>query len=312
MKKRSSKIASHIQASKTIRNSQSAVRHCKVCIIGMGLIGGSLGLALKCQYPSTVVHGVVRKRQNVRKVLRCGAADRAFLDPIQGVQGADWIILATNPTSFEPMLKALLPHLKPSQIVTDVGSVKTSVLKMYKRVLGNRIPYIGSHPIAGSEKRGVDAARKDLFEGALCLLTPDGNTSPGTLRKAIRFWKNLKMKPVVMTSTLHDETLALFSHLPHLVSFALSHTAQDWRTGEPANRQPIFGEAWRDMTRIAHSPAKLWSEICTLNREHILRALRTFSGKINFLLCKLRASDEKTIEEFFEEASATLSKNPKP
>lgn len=274
----------------------------KVCIIGMGLIGGSLGLALKHYRPSTTVYGVVRKKNTIDRVLKMGAADKVFINPIDAIEGADWIVLATNPESFALILKNIASHLTPNQIVTDVGSVKTSVMKTYKHFLKNNIPYIGSHPIAGSEKKGIEAARWDLFKKATCIITPDPETSSKTLAKAVCFWKIVRAIPVSKTPDEHDQIFAYVSHLPHFISFCLAHMIlqqKDFST--------MGGEAWRDMTRIARSPSSLWLEIFLLNRSHLLDALQNFLKEIHSLMKKLKKYDRELISQFLKDSTSLLA-----
>lgn len=272
----------------------------KVCIIGMGLIGGSLGLSLRKNQPHIFVRGIVRKKQDIRKVLNKGAADEASTDLIKGALDSDWIILATPPNSFESILKKLSPYLRSSQIVTDVGSVKKSVVGIYKKILRNRVPYIGSHPIAGSERKGLDAAQHNLFDGAICVLTPDNNTSANTLKKAKAFWKMLKVVPVVKSAEQHDKIFAYVSHLPHLISFAMVHAISN------KDYLRVAGEAWRDMTRVAHSSSELWTEIFMLNRSYIMKSLKRFFTELEIVKKKLTLLDSYSLKKYLDQTKSLL------
>lgn len=273
-----------------------------VCIIGMGLIGGSLGLALKKNSPKTMVCGVVHKKSAIREVMERRAADSVFLNPVEGIKEADWIVLATGPRQFEPILNEIAPFLKQNQIVTDVGSVKESVMILYRKILKKRVPYIGSHPIAGSEKKGIESARVTLFEGARCIVTPDQNTSPEVLRQTLLLWKKIKAKPVVQNALEHDRIYARVSHLPHLVSFCLANTLL-----RKEDYLKYAGEAWQDMTRIAHSSPELWTEISLLNRTHILGALKNFSNEIDNIKKYLKSSNAKSLKKILEKSKKILT-----
>jgi prephenate dehydrogenase len=277
----------------------------KVCIIGMGLIGGSLGLSLKKHNKKIFVHGVVHHKKDIQKVLGKRAADQASIDPVEGALNSDWIILATPPASFEPILKKLSPHLKSSQVVTDVGSVKKPVMELYRRILKRRVPYLGSHPIAGSEKKGLDAASSNLFNDAICVLTPDRNTAPETLKRTITFWKNLRALPLVKSPQNHDKVFAYVSHLPHLISFCMVNTVSNNEYTQ------IAGEAWRDMTRIAQSPGELWAEISLLNRVYILESLRKFCSQLAILEKNLQKSDLNSLKLYLNRVKKHLKHESK-
>ncbi len=248
----------------------------------MGLIGGSLGMAFKKKCPDLKITGVARTSTACKNILSLKAADTATTDLIEAVKSNDWIILATPPSSFENILKLITPILTSSHIVTDVGSIKAPVMKIYKKFLQKKgISYIGSHPIAGSEKKGIEAARSNLFENATCVITPDKNTSPKTLKQTQELWKKIGMKPVFKKPEEHDAIFACISHLPHLISWGLAGTL-------PKNQfwDGLAGEAWRDMTRVAHSSPDLWSEIFLCNQKNLLKFLQKFSR----ILEKLKTS----------------------
>ncbi|MBI1884200.1 MAG: prephenate dehydrogenase/arogenate dehydrogenase family protein [Chlamydiae bacterium] len=273
----------------------------KICIIGMGLIGASLALSLKKNASVTKVIGVVHHSRDIKKILNKKMADVATTDVVQGVLDCDWIILAVPPSAVENLLKKISPFLSKKQIVTDVVSVKGEVMQSYRKILGRKVQYMGAHPIAGSEKKGPDAARANLFEKAVCILTPDTHTSGETLQKSIRFWKKLKMTPVVKSAEEHDKIFAYISHLPHLLSFCLAKTLSGKR-----DYLGLAGEAWRDMTRIAHSSPKLWAEISSLNQAYLKVALHEFLNQISQLEKKINKGDPFSLLSFFEKAGKVL------
>ncbi|MBI3277756.1 MAG: prephenate dehydrogenase [Chlamydiae bacterium] len=267
----------------------------------MGLIGGSLGLALKKNFRGIEVVGVVHQKKNIHLVLSKKAADFATLNLEEGIQGAKWIILATPPLTFETILKKLSSLCDSNQIIMDVGSVKGPVMESYRRHLKKRIPYLGAHPITGSEEKGIGAAQEDLFQGATCILTPDQNTSSKTLKEAKQFWKTLHALPVVKSAALHDQIFAYVSHLPHLISFGLAYALQGKQ-----NFIPLSGQAWQDMTRIAHSSPLLWTEILTLNRQNVYESLRRFLQGLKKMEKDLQKNRPESIKKFFSHAQQIL------
>lgn len=263
----------------------------------MGLIGGSLGLALKRLRPDVHVCGVVRKAEQIQKVLASGAADEVTCAVSEGIHGARWIVLASSPASFSGILKEIRPHLERSQIVMDVGSVKGSVMTLFRRELGNKIPYLGAHPIAGSQRSGIRWARWDLFQGAQCILTVPTREKSSVLREGKKFWELVGSKVVVMSAQEHDLIFALVSHMPHVVSFCLVNALAGRRKAVD-----LAGEAWRDMTRIAKSSTGLWTDICLLNRRWVLYALKAVSKQIDFASKKLRSADARGLKRYFDRA----------
>ena len=278
-----------------------AVMPTKVCIIGMGLIGGSLGMALKKNHADVVVYGVVRQKKNINKILSLRAADQVSDDLKEGVKNSHWVILSTPPASFDAILKKISPHLKPNQIVTDVGSVKKTVMLLYQKYLGKNVPYIGSHPIAGSEQKGIEAASVDLFQYAKCIITPDQNTSDQTLKSSMKFWNGLGSSVIVKSADEHDKIFAYVSHLPHLISFSLLKSLAG--KGEYMD---LSGEAWKDMTRVAHSPSDLWAEILIDNRGNITEALEKFLSGVEDMKKCFKTGKVEAVKKFVLHAQKVL------
>ena len=267
----------------------------------MGLIGGSIGRSIKKINPDSEVVAVVRKKKYIKKILSRAAADQVCLDPIQGIKGADWIILATPPESFAPVLKKIKPFIHRRQIITDVGSVKGYVMKTYRRILKNDFTYIGSHPIAGSEKSGIEASQDWLFKGTLCIVTPDQNTTKTTLRKTLGFWKKMGSTTMVKTEQEHDRIFAHLSHLPHILSFCLAKTVE--KRGELNH---LAGEAWRDMTRVANSSPELWTEIIRLNKDNIIRLLNQYKQQLDSIEDMMKQNHFQRLQKYFEKAKKAL------
>jgi prephenate dehydrogenase len=178
-------------------------------------------------------------------------------------------------------------------------------MHLYKKILKNRIPYIGSHPIAGSERKGMDAAYSNLFEDAVCVLTPDLNTSSKTLKKVMIFWKTVKALPVIKSSEIHDKIFAYISHLPHLISFVMVHAVSD------KAYLRIAGEAWRDMTRIAHSSPELWTEIFMQNRYYLMKSLKKFMTELKTVEKHLIHSNPSILKKYLDETRLLLRNGKK-
>lgn len=239
-----------------------------VTIIGVGLLGGSIGLALKTMYPEVHIAGVGRKLESLRKASKIGAIDSMHLDATQAVVDSDVVILATPVCAFEHYLTSIKDALKRSAWVTDVGSTKLAVVKAAKRIVGED-RFIGSHPMAGSEQRGPAHARADLFDGATCLLTPTSRTPERLLRQARRLWRMMGMKTIEMTPARHDRVVARVSHLPHLLAGALMLMASE-------SEFPSAANGFADMTRLAGGDYEMWRDILLTNRTNIIAAIDAY------------------------------------
>lgn len=242
----------------------------KVCIIGVGLIGGSIGMDIKRLHLADEVTGVVRRKESIEESKRLGAVDRATLVLSEGIKDAGMIILATPVSKIIPFAE----KLNTKAIVIDVASVKGKIVRELERILGPK--YVGTHPIAGSEKKGVSGSRINLFKGTTCIITPTKNTNKEALRTVTEFWKKLGANVVTMCADEHDKLVALTSHLPHLVATSLVNTV----VSQPET-EPCIGTGFKDTTRIASSHPPLWQEICEWNKEAILDSLKNFKNELS-------------------------------
>jgi len=234
----------------------------KICIVGVGLIGGSIGLDIKKHNLASTVIGVVRRKESIKESIELGAVSNATLDINEGVKDADMIILAT------PISKTveLARKIKTKAIVTDVASVKGKLVKELESIIGRN--YVGTHPIAGSEKKGVSRAKTGLYKGAYCIITPTENTKKEALDKVIDFWKKLGSKIKILKTEEHDKLIAMTSHMPHLIAASLVNVVL-----EKKEMQSCIGPGFRDTTRIAASTPDLWKEICEWNKDQISSSL---------------------------------------
>ncbi len=262
----------------------------KISIFGPGLIGGSIAMALKSRCPETLITIWGRKPDELEEILHRNLADAVESDPIAAIRGADLVILCTPVGAMEELAKTIAPHLATHAIVTDVGSVKASVSQKLTPLLGDR--FIGGHPMAGSHRSGLTAARADLFVGAPCILTPTGTTLPESLEILRHFWHSLGAKVSTMSPLEHDRLVARISHLPHALAFALVNLVADTL---PDNAPLLSGGSFRDGTRVAASDPALWTGIFTENRHEVIAALREMSDLLASLAQNLEASDKRAL-----------------
>ena len=266
-----------------------------VTIIGVGLLGGSAGLAIKACDPRVRIVGVGRRAASMAAALEVGAIDTAHLDAAPAVAKADLVILATPVGAFAEHLRTIAPHLPRGATVTDVGSTKAGVVRTAERILGKGGPFVGSHPMAGSEQKGVRASRADLFTGAACILTPTSATPAGVVRRVGEFWRWLGMRTVEMTPTAHDRALARVSHLPHVLAglmMLLPRTAD----------LDVAATGFRDTTRLASGDPEMWRDILTTNRRAVLDAIDRLGGRLRTLRQAVRKGDAAAIEKFLTAA----------
>jgi len=243
----------------------------KITIIGVGLIGGSIGLAAKDKRLAKTIVGVFRRESTLNRALKRGAVDKGTLDLKSGVKGADLIVIATPVSSIPRIAREAIRYADRDAVITDAGSTKRSIIKEVEGVIGSRgaALFVGSHPMAGSEHAGVEFARKDLLEGSPCIVTKTPKTDARALKIVADFWKALGAKVTIMDPAGHDRSVALISHLPHIVAFGLAGAV-------PARELVYAAEGFKDTTRVASSDPRLWSDIFLTNKTEVLKALKLF------------------------------------
>lgn len=241
----------------------------QVTIIGLGLIGGSLGMAMKRRHLAGRVIGWSRKSSTLRQAKRRGAIDVGTTDLARAVQGADLVVIATPVDAIVPIAQRVARWMTPGSILTDVGSVKGAIVQPLERMLPRHIRFVGGHPLAGSEQRGIRAACGELFEDSTCILTATNRTNRQAVRAVMRLWKPLVRRVVVMESARHDRLLAAVSHVPHLLAFALVNATD-------GAARAIAPRSFLDATRVAQSDPALWDEIFFSNRAALLAAMKSF------------------------------------
>ncbi|HLW61202.1 MAG TPA: prephenate dehydrogenase [bacterium] len=269
----------------------------RVAIVGVGLIGGSLGMALRARGLAREVVGVPRSLATIGQACRRGAIDRGTIDPAEGVDGADLVVLAVPPDQIVPMARRVAPHLPAGALLTDVASVKAAIVSGIEAGVGTRgeVAFVGGHPMAGNEGRGVDAAEPGLFAGTAYLLTPTSRTPRAGVERLAQLARALGAVPMEMSPEEHDRTVARVSHLPYLVAAALM--------GAVGGAGPAAGPSLRGATRVAASPVAMWAQICRLNRAPIQEALRVFRQELDRLEAAL--ADERRLDTLLEAARET-------
>ncbi|MFA5148741.1 MAG: prephenate dehydrogenase [Candidatus Omnitrophota bacterium] len=246
----------------------------KIAIIGVGLIGGSIGEAVKKRRLAGTVVGIGHRASSIDEAIARGAIDKGTLDAVKGVAGADLVIIATPVCLIPGFGKKVSRSLKKGCIVTDVGSTKSSIVGQLEKSMPAGVDFVGSHPLAGSEKRGVVSAREDLFKGSVVIMTKTKKTDKAALNKLGSFWKSLGAGRIVIKSPEeHDRIVAQISHLPHIAAAALVNSASD-------ESLEFASTGFRDATRIAASDPGIWRDICVTNRKEIVRALDNYARNL--------------------------------
>ena len=260
-------------------------------VVGVGLLGGSLGLALKAADEGVRIVGVGRRQSSLDRALASGAVDQATLDTAEGVQGADLVVLATPLAAYEHHLAAMADVLSPGALVTDVGSTKQVAVALAESVLGRGGPFVGSHPMAGGERRGVEYARADLFANAVCIVTPTRHAPPGRVRRLERLWKMLGGLTVRMSPAAHDRAIARVSHLPHVLAALIV-------MGQRSADLALTGPGFLDTTRIASGDPAMWREILMTNRKAVLDAIDAADEHLTHLRDLVELGDGPGLEQF--------------
>jgi len=268
----------------------------RVTIIGLGLIGGSLGLAIKERHLAKSVIGVSRRPGTIRRALSLRAVDSATLDVKKGVKRSDLVILATPILKIIDIAERISPALKKGVIVIDAGSTKSEIVKEIEAFLPDGANFVGSHPLAGSEKSGIAYADKDLFKGRYCILTKTGHTNVNALARIKKFWNKLGMKVEIMSPQRHDRVISRLSHLPHALSAGLCNAL----TGK--KNLHLAAGGLKDTTRIASGDPELWKDIFITNRKNIAMDIRAFKKELSKIDRALERGDAVALFKLFKKA----------
>ena len=273
----------------------------KITLVGVGLLGGSLGLAVKQRRLAARIEGYVRRTASIGECDKLAIVDHATRDLARAVTDADLVILCTPLSQMRELAEKMLPALKPGAIVTDVGSVKGCVVEELEPLIaGAGGHFVGSHPMAGGEKTGVSAARADLFERAVCIVTPTPNSNKNAVEKVEEFWKALGGRVLRMAPGLHDDLVSRASHLPHVVAAELANYILS--PAHPPEQATVCANGFRDTTRVASGSPEMWRDIAIANQKNLGRVLGVFIEDLQEFRLALENGDVKAVEEFFENA----------
>jgi prephenate dehydrogenase len=272
----------------------------QITILGVGLLGGSIGLAVRRAIPKCKIIGWGHRIESLEKAERIGAIDRFDSDAAGAVEGSDLSILCTPVGTFGGLLKKIGPSLGQG-ILTDVGSTKRSIVAAAGKILGERAKFVASHPIAGSEKRGVEYSRADLFQDATCILTPTTRTPAAALKTVQSFWELLGMRVIRMDAAGHDRFLADISHLPHLLAAALVAMQEDAAL-------ELCGSGFLDATRIAGGDGGLWKDILLDNAGNLRDSIARLQREISRVLQMLDENREEALAKWLNAAAQRRAK----
>ena len=271
----------------------------KVALLGVGLLGGSIGLALKHRRAAREVHGFVRRAAAVAECESLGVVDHASTNLRQCVREADFVILGTPIAQMTELAQRMLPDLKPGAVVTDVGSVKAPVVKALEPLVASAgAHFIGSHPMAGGEKMGASEAKANLFEQAVCIVTPSASSNPAAIEHVEKFWQAVGGRPIRLTPEAHDELVGRSSHLPHVVAAALANYVLNPKHAQ--EQSLVCATGFRDTTRIASGSPEMWRDITLANRDNLAHSLGALIEDLREFQLALEAGNAETITRFFE------------
>jgi len=270
----------------------------RLAIIGVGLIGGSLALALKEAGVVDEVIGAGRNIENLETAVELEVIDRYSLDPAEAVQGADLVFLSTPVQTFAPLAERLLPEMKPGSILTDGGSVKGEVIRQVEPLLPAHLAFVPGHPIAGTENSGAAAAFASLYRDKRCILTPTDKTPTDALETVTRMWQAAGSEVVVMDEAKHDRVLAAISHLPHMIAYSLVNAVGSYDSFEE-NILEYSAGGFRDFTRIASSDPTMWRDIALTNRDALLEMMERYERFLGELKEDIRQGEGQKLYDFF-------------
>jgi prephenate dehydrogenase len=277
----------------------------KVTLIGVGLLGGSLGMALRERRVAKSVVGYVRRQDAIDECVAAKAVDSATANLLQAVADAELIVFCTPLGQMKRLAHEMIGSVKKDAIVTDVGSVKVSVTKDLEPIFKKAgAHFIGSHPMAGSERMGVQAATANLFENAICIVT--AKTATAWSKRVEELWKAVGGRPLRLTAAQHDEFVSRSSHLPHVVAAELANYVLS--PAHPSQQAAVCASGFRDTTRIASGSPEMWRDIALANRENLARVLGVFIDDLREFQHGLETGNAAAIEEFFRHAKERRDK----
>lgn len=280
--------------------SEGAVVFQRAALIGTGMIGGSIGIALREKGLVKHLSGFDRNAETLARAAASGAIDEAAGSLEEALEEADLVILAVPVLTTIDLLPAVIPHLKAGAIITDVGSTKGPLMAAVESIMPASVFFVGGHPMAGSEISGIDGADPALMENAIYVLTPGPGTPPEIIEKLSLVFRLIGAQPLILDPLLHDRAVAMVSHLPHVIAAALVQSVAGVSDTELVRTLAAGG--FRDSTRIALGDPELWRDICISNRWALLAALKQYKKSLETLEKYLSEPDKAAIEEFLLQA----------
>ncbi|MSO74166.1 MAG: prephenate/arogenate dehydrogenase family protein [Alphaproteobacteria bacterium] len=280
------------------------VRFERVALIGIGLINSSIARVMRRDNIAGTIVACARSARTLETARALGIVDETTQDPAEAVKGADLIVLGTPVGAYGEIAKAMAASLKPGAIVTDVGSVKRTVVNDVAPHLPKGVSFVPGHPIAGTEHSGPEAGFAELFEGRWCILTPVESTAPEALEKIQAFWRKAGSMVEVMDVDHHDRVLAITSHLPHLIAYTIVGTVDDLETATKSEVIRYSASGFRDFTRIAASDPVMWRDVFLSNKDAVLEMLGRFTEDLTALQRAIRWGEGDKLEALFTRTRA--------
>lgn len=271
----------------------------RVALIGIGLIGSSLSRVMRREGLAEEIAIATRSEETLKRARELKLGTSYHLDAGEAVQNADLVIVCTPVGACEAVAKTIAPHLAQGAIITDVGSVKASVVKQMKPHLPDHVHFVPGHPVAGTEYSGPDAGFASLFEGRWCILTPEEGVDKTATNTLKEFWERCGSMVELMAADHHDLVLAITSHLPHLIAYNIVGTADDLATDSKSEVIKFSASGFRDFTRLASSDPTMWRDVALHNKEAILETLGRFSEDLSALQRAIRKGDGEHLFELF-------------
>ena len=274
----------------------------KVCIIGIGLIGGSLAKAIKKTHQSEIVFGYGRDEERLERAQKGNLIDQYSADMSKALDGANMVIIATPVGSYESILKEMKPHISEDMVISDVGSTKVSVIEAVKAVFDGVLDnFIPAHPITGKEKSGFEVSDADLFVNKKVIITPLENNNPESIKMLTKMWEGVGAEVDFMTPQSHDDLLGMTSHLPHMLAFSLVN----YLVSQHPEASVYAAGGFKDFSRIASGDAIMWRDICLHNRDAIILHIKGYQESLNTLVDVIDSQNKDQLESLFREAKNT-------
>ncbi|HJN23031.1 MAG: prephenate/arogenate dehydrogenase family protein [Rhodospirillales bacterium] len=282
-----------------MKDKNSSVLFQRIAFIGFGLIGSSLARVVRRRGLAGHIAVCTRRRETLDKARALQLADSVSLDAEEVARGADLVMICTPLSSYSEIAAAIVPALETDCIVSDVGSVKTSVLRQLGPLLPAGVHLVPGHPVAGTEHSGIDAGSAELFAGRWCILTPPPGTPVAVTERVAELWRRAAMNVEIMDPEHHDQVLAMTSHLPHLIAYSIVDTATDLEGQLKKEVVKYSAGGFRDFTRIAASNPVMWRDIFLANREAVLEVLSRFNEDLTALQRAIRRGQGDKLEVAF-------------